>query len=352
MSNAKTPARVKEVDADFEQDIEREDVCAFVYSVICGDAQCTRDWWCAKGSKCARVRDTVLCCDALVRVFWTTAEREVAKYTDELERKEFLGTLTDDERRALKRRREEALKYVRARAFAEAPQEQLMSRRTDFLAKSAMSSSTRPQSMRTHGGRGQFLNRHDDHAPAEVSDEYTTDSDDDDDDDSYWSDEYSDGYDDIEREFQENQRQRAAAPRNWNEKLIVGRDLAFAGEGELGDGLRRWEDYIAAARVADGLLEIKIDTQLEAFERELEAKLEDMRVQGMRAKWSDLDMRIRRTALVAEHDARVNEILERERALREKTTKREKLASLDATKRAKLLRIWQQHADATRDVGG
>ena len=347
-----TPAYDK---AAYDADIDSEEFCKFICTAVrravCGDAECTRDWWCAKDSSCARARDAALPA-ALARVFWTSAEREVAKYTDELERKEFLGTLTAHERRALKRRREEAMKYVRARAFAAAPESQRMARTTDFLAKPAMSASGRARGARADAS-GPCANRHDDDASPQASDGYA----DSDSRDSYWSDdddddgsEYaSDGaFDDIEREFRENQRQRAI-PKKWNDNLIVGRDLAFKGEGELRDGLRRWEEYITEARVADGLLEIKIDTQLDAFEAQLEEKLEQMRIQGVRAKWSEVDFSKHRAAIVAEHDARVADIMERERALREKKSKREKLASLDATKRAKLLRIWQQHADASRE---
>ena len=53
----------------------------------------------------------------------------MSKYADPLERKEFLGTLTEEEARLLRRRRAEAARFVRRRAMAAAPERQSMTKR-------------------------------------------------------------------------------------------------------------------------------------------------------------------------------------------------------------------------------
>ena len=74
--------------------------------------RCDRDYFFAEGSKCAAARDAcaAACCPRrawVVRALGTTREREMSKYADPLERKEFLGTLTEEEARLLRRRRAE-----------------------------------------------------------------------------------------------------------------------------------------------------------------------------------------------------------------------------------------------------
>ena len=79
-----------------------EGLCELLYRHFCF-WRCERDYCFAEGSKCARARDA--CCwpcpaSAKTSLCGTSREREIASYEDELERKEFLGTLTVEEARA------------------------------------------------------------------------------------------------------------------------------------------------------------------------------------------------------------------------------------------------------------
>jgi len=279
------------------------------------EARCTREKLCAERTILRSIRDSWLC--SCVRERWRTErERALESFTSELERKEYLGTLDHREKRELERRRARAGTWLAARA------------------KREENEGDAPRAQRMIGMNANDMERDD-------LDDARGDGDDEED---GGGDRGLEGgeYEDVEAEFEANARERA----KWSERLVIGRDLAFAGEGELGEGLRRWEEYIADARFADGMLAVRLMDETERCERELDANIKALVARGERSGWSELDVRIRRDALIAEHEVKVAEIAARERALREKKLKRDKLASLDATTRAKVLRVWQKHADA------
>ena len=335
-----------------------EGLCELLYRHFCF-WRCERDYCFAEGSKCARARDA--CCwpcpaSAKTSLCGTSREREIASYEDELERKEFLGTLTVEEARALKRRRADAALFLRRRLTAEAPETQVMTtavgavggdtRRVRLWKETLRNAhaddasvveddafaydETAPRRER----RARRSERYDGPDSRPEASEYSSYSDDSYGDDSYGDDSYGDGsygddsYSDdsyssyssyVSSEDEESIRARldhnGASVRmdELGNELIVGRDLAYATEGLLGPGLTRWENYIAAAETAGELHERKLRRRAEIRDRDLNVALQNLDRVAESKKISDQDLEVRRAALVAAHESRVRDALERER---------------------------------------
>jgi len=347
--------------------------------------RCDRDYFFAEGSKCAAARDA--CCPRrawVVRALGTTREREMSKYADPLERKEFLGTLTEEEARLLRRRRAEAARFVRRRAMAAAPERQSMTKRVG------------EERRRERAWTSSKLRKDGDDASVSASDEFGKAeareaelaetsarryrrADEDVDEpgyssrsSSYYSDEsgyssytgssYSSytgsSYSSYASDADAERERRAAtleAMKSPDEAaamtlsrtdalgkpLIVGKHLAFATEGLLPDGLTRWEAYIAEAERAGEIRDAKMRRRAERRDRSLHRELDALKLYAKRVKLSEQDVQIRRQALIDAHDARVRESVEREvkiaaRALR----KRNALLNLDHDARSRLLKRW------------
>ena len=351
-----------------------EGLCELLYRHFCF-WRCERDYCFAEGSKCARARDA--CCwpcpaSAKTSLCGTSREREIASYEDELERKEFLGTLTVEEARALKRRRADAALFLRRRLTAEAPETQVMT-----TAVGAAGGDTR----RVRLWKGTLRNAHADDASVVEDDafaydetapwrerrarrserydgpdsrpeasEYSSYSDDSYGDDSYGDDSYGDdSYGDdsyssyssyVSSEDEESIRARlnhnGASVRmdELGNELIVGRDLAYATEGLLGPGLTRWENYIAAAETAGELHERKLRRRAEIRDRDLNVALQNLDRIAESKKISDQDLEVRRAALVAAHESRVRDALERERRRDLRRRHKRNLATAVEAKRA------------------
>ena len=356
-----------------------EGLCELLYRHFCF-WRCERDYCFAEGSKCARARDA--CCwpcpaSAKTSLCGTSREREIASYEDELERKEFLGTLTVEEARALKRRRADAALFLRRRLTAEAPETQVMT-----TAVGAAGGDTR----RVRLWKGTLRNAHADDASVVEDDafaydetapwrerrarrserydgpdsrpeasEYSSYSDDSYGDDSYGDDSYGDdsygddSYGDdsyssyssyVSSEDEESIRARlnhnGASVRmdELGNELIVGRDLAYATEGLLGPGLTRWENYIAAAETAGELHERKLRRRAEIRDRDLNVALQNLDRIAESKKISDQDLEVRRAALVAAHESRVRDALERERRRDLRRRHKRNLAAAVEAKRA------------------
>jgi len=351
--------------------------------------RCDRDYFFAEGSKCAAARDAcaAACCPRrawVVRALGTTREREMSKYADPLERKEFLGTLTEEEARLLRRRRAEAARFVRRRAMAAAPERQSMTKRVG------------EERRRERAWTSSKLRKDGDDASVSASDEFGKAeareaelaetsarryrrADEDVDEpgyssrsSSYYSDEsgyssytgssYSSytgsSYSSYASDADAERERRAAtleAMKSPDEAaamtlsrtdalgkpLIVGKHLAFATEGLLPDGLTRWEAYIAEAERAGEIRDAKMRRRAERRDRSLHRELDALKLYAKRVKLSEQDVQIRRQALIDAHDARVRQSVEREvkiaaRALR----KRNALLNLDHDARSRLLKRW------------
>ena len=341
-----------------------EGLCELLYRHFCF-WRCERDYCFAEGSKCARARDA--CCwpcpaSAKTSLCGTSREREIASYEDELERKEFLGTLTVEEARALKRRRADAALFLRRRLTAEAPETQVMT-----TAVGAAGGDTR----RVRLWKGTLRNAHADDASVVEDDafaydetapwrerrarrserydgpdsrpeasEYSSYSDDSYGDDSYGDDSYSSYSSYVSSEDEESIRARlnhnGASVRmdELGNELIVGRDLAYATEGLLGPGLTRWENYIAAAETAGELHERKLRRRAEIRDRDLNVALQNLDRIAESKKISDQDLEVRRAALVAAHESRVRDALERERRRDLRRRHKRNLAAAVEAKRA------------------
>jgi len=329
-----------------------EGLCELLYRHFCF-WRCERDYCFAEGSKCARARDA--CCwpcpaSAKTSLCGTSREREIASYEDELERKEFLGTLTVEEARALKRRRADAALFLRRRLTAEAPETQVMT-----TAVGAAGGDTRrvrlwKETLRNaHADDASVVEddafAYDETAPRPEASEYSSYSDDSYGDDSYGDDSYSDdsyssysSY--VSSEDEESIRARldhnGASVRmdELGNELIVGRDLAYATEGLLGPGLTRWENYIAAAETAGELHERKLRRRAEIRDRDLNVALQNLDRVAESKKISDQDLEVRRAALVAAHESRVRDALERERRRDLRRRHKRNLAAAVEAKRA------------------
>ena len=324
-----------------------EGLCELLYRHFCF-WRCERDYCFAEGSKCARARDA--CCwpcpaSAKTSLCGTSREREIASYEDELERKEFLGTLTVEEARALKRRRADAALFLRRRLTAEAPETQVMT-----TAVGAAGGDTRrvrlwKETLRNaHADDASVVEddafAYDETAPRPEASEYSSYSDDSYGDDSYSDDSYSSYSSYVSSEDEESIRARlnhnGASVRmdELGNELIVGRDLAYATEGLLGPGLTRWENYIAAAETAGELHERKLRRRAEIRDRDLNVALQNLDRVAESKKISDQDLEVRRAALVAAHESRVRDALERERRRDLRRRHKRNLAAAVEAKRA------------------
>ena len=329
-----------------------EGLCELLYRHFCF-WRCERDYCFAEGSKCARARDA--CCwpcpaSAKTSLCGTSREREIASYEDELERKEFLGTLTVEEARALKRRRADAALFLRRRLTAEAPETQVMT-----TAVGAAGGDTRrvrlwKETLRNaHADDASVVEddafAYDETAPRPEASEYSSYSDDSYGNDSYGDDSYSDdSYSSYSSYVSSEDEESIRARLNHNgasvrmdelgNELIVGRDLAYATEGLLGPGLTRWENYIAAAETAGELHERKLRRRAEIRDRDLNVALQNLDRVAESKKISDQDLEVRRAALVAAHESRVRDALERERRRDLRRRHKRNLAAAVEAKRA------------------
>ena len=364
-------------------------LCDLVRGALCF-WRCERDYFFAEGSKCARARDVCAAACRLppewvTRALGTTREREIAKHTDPLERKEYLGTLTEEEARTLRRRRAEAARFVRRRAMAAAPERQSMTKRAGERRR------------RERAWTSSKLRKDGDDASVSASDEfgkaealeaelaeanarryrraydgadesgYSSRS------SSYYSDEssyssytgssYSSYASDADAE---RERRRASAldamkPPNdatamtvsrtdaLGKPLIVGKHLAFATEGLLPEGLTRWEAYIAEAERAGELRDAKMRRRAERRDRSLHRELDALKLYANRVKLSEQDVQIRRQALIDAHDARVRESVEREVKIAARARrKRDVLLNLDHDARSRLLKRWALRPSAQK----
>ena len=341
-----------------------EGLCELLYRHFCF-WRCERDYCFAEGSKCARARDA--CCwpcpaSAKTSLCGTSREREIASYEDELERKEFLGTLTVEEARALKRRRADAALFLRRRLTAEAPETQVMTtavgaaggdtRRVRLWKETLRNAhaddasvveddafaydETAPRRER----RARRSERYDGRDSRPEASEYSSYSDDSYGDDSYSDDSYSSYSSYVSSEDEESIRARldhnGASVRmdELGNELIVGRDLAYATEGLLGPGLTRWENYIAAAETAGELHERKLRRRAEIRDRDLNVALQNLDRVAESKKISDQDLEVRCAALVAAHESRVRDALERERRRDLRRRHKRNLAAAVEAKRA------------------
>ena len=159
-------------------------------------------------------------------------------------------------------------------------------------------------------------------------------------DDSYGDDSYSSYSSYVSSEDEESIRARldhnGASVRmdELGNELIVGRDLAYATEGLLGPGLTRWENYIAAAETAGELHERKLRRRAEIRDRDLNVALQNLDRVAESKKISDQDLEVRRAALVAAHESRVRDALERERRRDLRRRRKRNLAAAVEAKRA------------------
>ena len=372
-------------------------LCDLVRGALCF-WRCERDYFFAEGSKCARARDACAAACRLppewvTRALGTTREREIAKHTDPLERKEYLGTLTEEEARTLRRRRAEAARFVRRRAMAAAPERQSMTKRAGERRR------------RERAWTSSKLRKDGDDASVSASDEFGKAeareaelaetsarryrrADEDVDEpgyssrsSSYYSDEsgyssytgssyssytgssYSSYASDADAE---RERRRASAldamkPPNdatamtvsrkdaLGKPLIVGKHLAFATEGLLPEGLTRWEAYIAEAERAGELRDAKMRRRAERRDRSLHRELDALKLYANRVKLSEQDVQIRRQALIDAHDARVRESVEREVKIAARARrKRNVLLNLDHDARSRLLKRWALRPSAQK----
>ena len=336
-----------------------EGLCELLYRHFCF-WRCERDYCFAEGSKCARARDA--CCwpcpaSAKTSLCGTSREREIASYEDELERKEFLGTLTVEEARALKRRRADAALFLRRRLTAEAPETQVMTtavgaaggdtRRVRLWKETLRNAHADDASVVEDDAfaydetapwrerRARRSERYDGPDSRPEASEYSSYSD-----DSYGDDSYSSYSSYVSSEDEESIRARlnhnGASVRmdELGNELIVGRDLAYATEGLLGPGLTRWENYIAAAETAGELHERKLRRRAEIRDRDLNVALQNLDRIAESKKISDQDLEVRRAALVAAHESRVRDALERERRRDLRRRHKRNLAAAVEAKRA------------------
>jgi len=368
---------------------DEEGMCQILYRHFCF-WKCERDYCFAEGSKCARVRD--VCCwpcpaSTKTSLCGTSREREVASYDDELERKEFLGTLTADEAKALKKRRADAALFLRQRLTAEAPETQIMTtaagaeggerRRVRLWEKTLRNAHADDASVDEDDAcaydepplprperRARRDERYDGRASRPEASEYSSYSDDSYSDsydsysdsyDSYSVDSYSDDsyYSYVSSEDKESIRARldhsASADASvrmdeFGNKLVVGRDLAYATEGLLGPGLTRWENYVTAAEKAGALHERKLRRRAELRDRDLNVALQNLDRFAESQKISDQDLEVRRDALVAAHESRVRDALERERRRELRRRRKRNLAAAFEAKRAHARRTARRDA--------
>ena len=366
-----------------------EGLCEILYRNFCF-WRCERDYCFAEGSKCARARD--VCCwpcpvSTKTSLCGTSREREIASYDDELERKEFLGTLTADEAKALKKRRADAALFLRRRLAAEAPETQIMTtaagaeggerRRVRLWEKALRNAHPDDASVDEDDAcaydeppparperRARRDERYDGRASLPEASEYSSYSD-----NSYSDsyDSYSDSYDScsdgsyyddpyssyVSSEDEESIRARldhstpAGVPVRMDEfgnKLVVGRDLAYATEGLLGPGLTRWENYVAAAETAGALHERKLQRRAELRDRDLNVALQNLDRFAESQKISDQDLEVRRDALVAAHESRVRDALECERRRELRRRRKRNLTAAVEAKRAHARRTARRDA--------
>lgn len=339
--------------------------------------ECSRDYCFSSGSTCARVRDVLCACvseQTKVSLVGTSREREIAKYVDPLERKEFLGTLSADEAQMLRKRRQEAALYVRRRALESAPAEQrmealragLMSRssgtRKDFKggvvdenrARDEVSVAASDEIGKEEARERSELARR--WGLQQSSSESTSYYDSDDGSsyagsssftESYYSSEESFGGDSLDGDTSSRiveDSSVAIAPTRMDKEgrpLVVGRDLAYAHEGLLTPGLERWEAYIMDASLAGAVRDERDRHEAERRNESLRIALEKLEAYAKENNLTPQDIECRRAAIVDEHERFVDLALKRERARAERARRRRALLdSCSHEARSKLLRKW------------
>lgn len=361
---------------DFNED---ETFCELLNRKLCF-WQLNREYCFGKGSRLASWRD--LACAAFPEMAkWmcmTDEERRIASFTDALERKEYLGTLTDEDARALRRRRMDAAMFIRRRALAEAPEEQRMEqlrrrrRKTggvawenkgpshvdeasvcasddmdarDEDARNVTRRSTRlADESSSYASRSSYSSYSDDSA----SDSYYSDS--------QYSDTGSRSYDDSERSSYSDSYS-SPVERVVDATLepvvvqapgpIVGKDIAYAGEGTLSPGLQRWEAYIQDAEIAGAMMDEKYRRKAERFDGELDEKLLELAKLVKNNSISDHDYAARVDFETRKHEQRVLKALEDEERARERSErKRNKLGNLDPETQSRLFKRWARERAA------
>ena len=369
------PVPVPPVD-DFNED---ETLCELLNRKLCF-WQLNREYCFGKGSRLATWRD--LACAPFPEVAkWmcmTDEERRIASFTDALERKEYLGTLTDEDARALRRRRMEAAMFIRRRALAEAPEEQRMERlqrrqrktgrvawenkgashvdeasvcasddmdaRDEYARNVTRRASRLADDSSSYASRSSYSSYSDDSA----SDSYYSDS--------QYSDTGSHSYDDSERSSYSDSYS-SPVERVVDVTLepvvvqtpgpIVGKDIAYAGEGTLSPGLQRWEAYINDAEIAGAMMDEKYRRKAERFDDELDEKLLELAKLVKNNSISDHDYAARVDFETRKHEQRVIKALEDEERARERSErKRNKLGNLDPETQSRLFKRWARERAA------
>lgn len=349
--------------------------------------ECSRDYCFSSGSRCARVRDLACSCvSESVKTRWvgTSREREIAKYVDPLERKEFLGTLSAAEARILRKRRQEAALYVRQRALDSAPEQQRMEAlRAGIMSRSIMHKELKGGVVDANRARDEVSVMASDEIGKEEARErrelarrwglqqMSSESSDDDSDDasSYTGSSYTgssfDEYSShsgsssyVESCYSSDEHlsgdamgrdalledSAVAAPTRMDKQgrpLVVGRDLAYANEGLLTAGLQRWEAYIVDASLAGAVRDEREAQRAERRNQRLRNALNELDVYAQEKNLTAQDVEIRRKAIVDAHERFVSLALERQHARVERERRKQALLeSLSHEERAKLIRKW------------
>lgn len=352
--------------------------------------ECSRDYCFSSESRCARARDLACACfseSTKMRWVGTSREREIAKYVDPLEKKEFLGTLSAPEARVLLKRRQEAALYVRKRALENAPEDQRMevlrlgitsrssgthkefkggmvdaNRARDEVSVAASDEIGKEEAReRSQLARRWGLQEMSDSEPSALDDvsSYTgssyTDSSFAESSSYTGSSSYTESYYSSDEPFsgetmggdftlEVDSPASAAAPTRLDKEgrpLVVGRDLAYADEGLLTAGLERWETYIVDASLAGAVRNEREAQHAECRNERLRIALNELHVYAEEKNLTPQDIEIRRTAIVDAHQRSVALALERERAREQrKKRKRALLDSLSHEARSALLRKW------------
>ena len=349
--------------------------------------ECSRDYCFSSGSRCARVRDLACACvSENVKTRWvgTSREREIAKYVDPLERKEFLGTLSAAEARILRKRRQEAALYVRQRALDSAPEQQRMEAlragitsrsitHKDFKGGVVDANRARDEVSVTASdeiGKEEARERRElarrwglqqmssessyfdsDDASSYTGSSYTGSSF-----DEYsshsGSSSYAESYYSSDEHLSDDTMGRdalledsaVAAPTRMDKQgrpLVVGRDLAYADEGLLTAGLQRWEAYIVDASLAGAVRDEREVQHAERRNQRLRVALNELDTYAQEKNLTVQDVEIRRKAIVDAHERFVSLALERQHARVERERRKQALLeSLSHEERAKLIRKW------------
>lgn len=362
---------------DFNED---ETLCELLHRKLCF-WQLNREYCFGKGSRLASWRD-LACAPFPELAKWacmTDEERRIASFEDALERKEYLGTLTEEEARALRRRRMDAAMFIRRRALAEAPEEQRMEKlrrkrrisgggawetrgpshvdeasvcvsddldaRDEDLRRAARRSARIADERSSYASRSSYSSYSDDSA----SDSYYSDS--------QYSDTRSRSYDDYSERSSYSDSYSKPVRRRVDAALepvvvqasgpIVGKDIAYAGEGTLSPGLQRWEEYIQDAEIAGAMMDEKYRRKAERFDGELDKKLLELAKLVKNNSISDHDYAARVDFETRKHEQRVLKALEDEERARERSErKRNKLSNLDPETQSRLFKRWARERAA------